>query len=200
LGAYARPGGVPGEPGPAGAARGAAAGLYDAGKSLLWIVRWDVLTNTTGLLWRGAGLSSLSLPGSTPLRRPEMKTATNSAKGTKSDSGTRTAIATQELKERIRASRLGDVLAGMACDLCLEQVPVEEALQMIQERAIERMVAMLDTAILSDEVAMQCCLDIVARESEQVALQALEKGTDALREGLEIYDELQSAECTGPVN
>jgi hypothetical protein len=118
-----------------------------------------------------------------------MKTATNSAKGTKSDSGTRTAIATQELKVRIRASRLGDV-----------QVPVEEALQMIQERAIERMVAMLDTAILSDEVAMQCCLDIVARESEQVALQALEKGTDALREGLEIYDGLQSAECTGPVN
>jgi hypothetical protein len=129
-----------------------------------------------------------------------MKTAANSAKGAKSDSGTRTAIATQELKVRIRASRLGDVLAGMACDLCLEQVPVEEALQMIQERAIERMVAMLDTAILSDEVAMQCCLDIVARESEQVALQALEKGTDALREGLEIYDGLQSAECTGPVN
>jgi len=129
-----------------------------------------------------------------------MKTATNSTKDTGGNSGTRTAIATQELKVRIRASRLGDVLAGMACDLCLEQVPVEEALQRIQERAIERMVAMLDTAILSDEVAMRCCLDIVAQESEHVALQALEKGTDALREGLEIYDGLQSAECTGPVN
>ncbi|HEY1469507.1 MAG TPA: hypothetical protein VGF61_10720 [Candidatus Acidoferrum sp.] len=129
-----------------------------------------------------------------------MKTATNSAKGTETNPATRTTIATQELRVRIRASRLGDVLAGMACDLCLEQVPVEEALQLIQERAIERMVALLDTAILSDEAAMQGCLDIVAKESEQVALLALEKGTDALREGLEIYDELQSAECTGPVN
>jgi predicted subunit of tRNA(5-methylaminomethyl-2-thiouridylate) methyltransferase len=107
-----------------------------------------------------------------------MKTASNSTKGRGSNFGSRTAIATQELRVRIRASRLGEVLAGMACDLCLEQVPVEEALQRIQERAIERMVAMLDTAILSDEVAMQCCLDIVAQESERVALQALEKGTD----------------------
>jgi predicted subunit of tRNA(5-methylaminomethyl-2-thiouridylate) methyltransferase len=129
-----------------------------------------------------------------------MKTATSSTKGTGSRTGARAAIATQELKVRIRASRLGDVLAGMACDLCLEQVPVEEALQMIQERAIERMVAMLDTAILLDETAMQSCLDIVAKESEHVALQALEKGTDALREGLEIYDGLEWAECTGPVN
>ena len=129
-----------------------------------------------------------------------MKTVTNFSSATPGDSGTRTALATQELRVRIRASRLGDVLAGMACDLCLEQVPVEEALQKIQERAIELMIAMLDTALLSDESAMQSCLDIVARESEQVALQALEKGTDALREGLEIYDGLQSAECTGPVN
>jgi hypothetical protein len=135
-----------------------------------------------------------------PVGEPEMKTATNSAKGTENNSGTRTAVATQELRVRIRASRLGDVLAGMACDLCLEQVPVEEALQRIQERAIERMVAMLDTAILSDEAAMESCLDIVAKESEQVALQALEKGTDALRQGLEIYDGLESAECIGPVN
>jgi len=129
-----------------------------------------------------------------------MKLEPISANVTGSSAGTREAIATQELKARIRASRLGDVLAGMACDLCLEQVPVEEALQLIQERAIERMVAMLDTGIVSDEAAMQSCLDIVARESEDVAWQALEKGTDALREGLEIYDGLESAECTDPVN
>lgn len=135
-----------------------------------------------------------------PVGGPEMKTATNSANGRPSNPGTRAALATQELRVRIRASRLGDVLAGMACDLCLEQVPVEEALQRIQELAIERMIAMLDTAILSDEAAMESCLDIVAKESEQVALQALEKGTEALREGLEIYDGLQSAECVGPVN
>jgi predicted subunit of tRNA(5-methylaminomethyl-2-thiouridylate) methyltransferase len=119
---------------------------------------------------------------------------------TKTSDGTVATMATQELQLRIRASRLGDVLAGMACDLCLEQVPVEEALQKIQERAIERMVAMLDARILSDETAMQSCLDIVANESEQVALQALEKGTDALREGLETYDGLESAEIIGPVN
>lgn len=129
-----------------------------------------------------------------------MKTAPISANRTASGAGTRAAIATQELKVRIRASRLGDVLAGMACDLCLEQVPVDEALQLLQERAIERMVAMLDTGILSDETAMQSCLDIVAKESEQVALQALEKGTDALREGLEIYEGLEAGECTGPVH
>ncbi len=129
-----------------------------------------------------------------------MKIATISANANGSGAGTRAAIATQELRVRIRASRLGDVLAGMACDLCLEQVPVEEALQLIQERAIERMVAMLDTGILYDETAMQSCLDMVTMESEQVALQALEKGTDALREGLEIYDGLEFAEFTGPVN
>ena len=129
-----------------------------------------------------------------------MKMAPISSNVTGSKAGTREAIATQELKVRIRASRLGDVLAGMACDLCLEQVPVEEAFQLIQERAIERMVAMLDTGIVSDEAAMKSCLDIVARESEDVAWQALEKGTDALREGLEIYDGLESAQCTGPVN
>jgi predicted subunit of tRNA(5-methylaminomethyl-2-thiouridylate) methyltransferase len=113
---------------------------------------------------------------------------------------TSAAIASQELQGRIRASRLGDVLAGMACELCLEQIPVEEALQQIQERAIERMMAMLDTGILSDEAAVKSCLDIVAKESESVAWQALEKGTDALREGLEAYDALASAESLGPVN
>lgn len=129
-----------------------------------------------------------------------MKTAQTFSNVAGTSAATRAAIATQELQVRIRASRLGDALAGMACDLCMEQVPVEEALQQIQERAIERMVAMLDTGILSDEALINSCLDIVARESEHVAWQALEKGTDALREGLEIYDGLSSAETFGPVN
>lgn len=129
-----------------------------------------------------------------------MKTAQTSSNVAGTSAATRAAIARQELQVRIRASRLGDALAGMACDLCMEQVPVEEALQQIQERAIERMVAMLDTGILSDEALINSCLDIVARESEHVAWQALEKGTDALREGLEIYDGLSSAETFGPVN
>ena len=129
-----------------------------------------------------------------------MKTAQTPSIVAGTSAGTRAAIATQELQVRIRASRLGDALAGMACDLCIEQVQVEEALQQIQERAIERMVAMLDTGILSDEALTNSCLEIVARESEHVAWQALEKGTDALREGLEIYDGLSSAETFGPVN
>ena len=129
-----------------------------------------------------------------------MKIAPISLNVTGKNGGTSEAMATQELQLRIRASRLGDVLAGMAFDLCLEQVPVEEALQQIQERAIERMMAMLDSSILSDEAAVKSCLDLVAKESENVAWQALEKGTDALREGLEAYDALASAESAGPVN
>ena len=65
---------------------------------------------------------------------------------------------------------------------------------------IARMVAMLDAHILSDEAAMKSCLDMVATESEQVAWQALEKGTDALREGLDLFDSLENLESIGPVN
>jgi predicted subunit of tRNA(5-methylaminomethyl-2-thiouridylate) methyltransferase len=129
-----------------------------------------------------------------------MKIAPISLTVTGKNADTSATMATQELQLRIRASRLGDVLAGMAFDLCLEQVPVEEALQQIQERAIERMMTLLDSSILSDEATVKSCLDIVAKESEDVAWQALEKGTDALREGLEVYDALASAESAGPVN
>jgi predicted subunit of tRNA(5-methylaminomethyl-2-thiouridylate) methyltransferase len=129
-----------------------------------------------------------------------MKIAPISNRSAGNSSSTGADLATQALQLRIRASRLDDALAGMACDLCLEQVPVEDALQQIQERAIERMVAMLDAHILSDEAAMKSCLDMVATESEHVAWQALEKGTDALREGLDIFDSLENLESTGPVN
>lgn len=102
---------------------------------------------------------------------------------------TRTGVATSELKGRIRKIRLEESLTEMACDLCLEQVPVETAIQKIQDKALEKMVPLLDTKILADPVAMQTCLELVAEESERVALKALQKGTELLEEGLAILEE-----------
>ena len=98
-------------------------------------------------------------------------------------------VATSELKGRIRKIRLEESLTEMACDLCLEQVPVETAIQKIQDKALEKMVPLLDTRILGDPVAMQNCLELVAEESERVALKALQKGTELLEEGLAILEE-----------
>jgi hypothetical protein len=109
-------------------------------------------------------------------------------------------IAAEELQMRIAASGLGDALADMACDLCMEEVPVEEAFQKIQESAIEKMVWMLDAAILTDEVALQSCLETVTAESERAAWRALEKGTEELREGLALLEEVRGLEQNGFVN
>ena len=100
-------------------------------------------------------------------------------------------VATSELKGRIRKIRLEDALTEMACDLCIEQVPVEMAIQQIQDKALEKMVPLLDTKILADPVAMQNCLEVVAQESERVALKALQKGTELLEEGLAILEDGQ---------
>lgn len=101
----------------------------------------------------------------------------------------RTEVATSELKGRIRRIRLEESLAAMACDLCLEQVPVEMAIQKIQDKALEKMVPLLDTKILADPDAMQSCLEMVAEESQRVALKALQRGTEMLEEGLAILEE-----------
>jgi hypothetical protein len=98
-------------------------------------------------------------------------------------------VATNELKGRIRRIRLEEALTEMACDLCMEQVPVETAIQQIQDKALEKMVPLLDTKILSDPVAMQKCLELVAEESERVALKALQRGTEMLEEGLAILED-----------
>jgi hypothetical protein len=98
-------------------------------------------------------------------------------------------ITTSELKGRIRRIRLEESLTEFACDLCLEQVPVEMAIQKIQDKALEKMVPLLDTKILCDPAAMQTCLEIVAEESERVALKALQRGTEMLEEGLAILEE-----------
>ncbi len=97
--------------------------------------------------------------------------------------------AKNELKGRIRRIRLEDALAELACGLCMEEVPVEMALQQIQDKALEKLVPLLDTSILGDAEAVQGCLEVVAEESERVALQALQKGTEMLEEGLAILEE-----------
>ncbi len=97
--------------------------------------------------------------------------------------------AKNELKGRIRKIRLEESLAELACSLCIDEVPVEMAIQRIQDKALERMVPLLDTRILDNADAMQSCLETVAEESERVAWKALEIGTEMLEEGLTILEE-----------
>src|SRR3974390_2798976 len=97
--------------------------------------------------------------------------------------------AKSELKGRIKKIRLEESLIDMACDLCMEQVPIELAFQQIQDKAMEKMVPLLDTKILDQADIGQSCLEMVAEESERVAWSALRKGTELLEEGLAILEE-----------
>ncbi len=97
-------------------------------------------------------------------------------------------LALRELQDRIEASGLESSYAELVCDLCVGQVSLEKAFGEIHQKAMERMVELLDTRILEDEVALEACLDKIAKESERVAWNALEKGTEALREGLAILE------------
>ena len=96
--------------------------------------------------------------------------------------------ARSELKGRIRRIRLEDTLVELACGLCMDEVPVETAFQQIQDKALEKLVPLLDSKILGDADAIQGCLELVAEESERVAWQALQKGTEMLEEGLAILE------------
>ncbi len=104
--------------------------------------------------------------------------------------------ARMELRRRIRASHMADELAEMCADLCMEQVEPEAALERIQEKALERLVGLLDTRILSDAEAMDDCLELIAEESSRVACEALEKGMARLREGLALLESLESEDET----
>jgi hypothetical protein len=58
------------------------------------------------------------------------------------------------------------------------------AIQKIQDKALEKLVPLLDTKILGDPEAIRGCLELVADESERMAWRALQKGTEMLEEGL----------------
>lgn len=94
-----------------------------------------------------------------------------------------------ELKGRIRRIHLEDSLAELACGLCLEQVPAETVFQRIQDKALEKMVPLLDAKILNDPEAIQSCLEVVAEESERLAWTALRKSSEMLEEGLAILED-----------
>jgi len=96
--------------------------------------------------------------------------------------------ALQELQDRIEASGLENKYTGLVCDLCIGQVSLETAFGEIHEKAMEQMVALLDAKVLEDEIALEACLARIAEESERVAWQALERGTEALREGIAMLD------------
>lgn len=109
-------------------------------------------------------------------------------------------VAAQELQIRIRASQMEHALVEMACELCIAQVEPEEAFRRIQDRAMEKMVAMLDTGILTDDAITKSCLELVVAESERIALEALEKGNETLRAGLDFLDQIEFVAKLGPVN
>ena len=108
--------------------------------------------------------------------------------------------ALQELQDRIEASGLENKYTGVVCDLCIGQVSLETAFGEIHEKAMEQMVALLDAKILEDEIALEACLARIAEESERVAWQALERGTEALREGIAMLDGEQTLLGEGYVN
>ncbi|HEY2455907.1 MAG TPA: hypothetical protein VGI13_01295 [Candidatus Acidoferrum sp.] len=110
------------------------------------------------------------------------------------------AIASMELKGRIRGKRLENALVGMACDLCFDGTSVEDAFLKIQDKALEQMVRLLDSRILHDSSAIKVCLELVAEESERVAWEALEKGTERLREELAVMEGEEEYPNDGVVN
>ena len=109
-------------------------------------------------------------------------------------------VALQELQDRIEASGLESSYAGMVCDLCVGQVSLEQAFQEIHQKAMEQMVGLLDARVLEDECAMDACLDKIAQESERVAWAALERGTEAMREGIAMLEGAKFVQDNGYVN
>ena len=130
-----------------------------------------------------------------------MKIGHSAAPKTTTDgSQTFASVAAQEFQMRIVASGLNEALARMASELCLEDISVEEAFRRIQESAIEKMVHMLDCTILADDFAVDSCLKALTAESERMAWEALEKGTEELRDGLARLEEAKRSGFGGYVN
>jgi hypothetical protein len=139
------------------------------------------LTDTPGLLWPTRATLSLAVAGK---EVSGGKAAMNST--TVVEKSANASIAAQELRGKFEATRLEFALTGLACELCVEQIPLETAFEKLQDRALEKLVRLLDTRILDDPSAIKTCLEMVAEESERVAWGALERGTEMLSEGLDM--------------
>lgn len=109
-------------------------------------------------------------------------------------------LALQELQDRIEASGVEASCAGMVCDFCVGQVPLEKAFTEIHQKAMEQMVSLLDARVLDNEIALEACLEKIAQESERMAWSALEKGTEALREGIALLEGVHFLQDNGYVN
>lgn len=169
--------------------------MFSPGKGASGIVHSTVLTVTRGLLWRAMATTSLA-GARRKVRGGTAAMETMTIRG----SSTNATIATQELRGRLKATRLEFALTGLACELCVEQVPIETAFEKLQDRALEKLVGLLDTRILDDPAAIKACLEMVAAESERVAWDALERGTEMLSDGLDMLSGEQSMEEGGFVN
>lgn len=100
------------------------------------------------------------------------------------------AAAMTQLRSRIHSSNLASSLSEFACELCLEQTEPGEAYRQVQERAQEKMVALLDVRILLEDSVLRNCLELIVEESETVTLEAVTRGNDILTLGMDILDGL----------
>src|ERR1700730_2101216 len=145
------------------------------------IVRSTVLTDARALLGRAMATLSRAVAG----REVSGGIAAMNCM-TVIGRGANASIAAQELRGRFEATRLEFALTGLACELCVEQIPLEMVFERLQDRALEKLVRLLDTRILDDPAAIKTCLEMVAEESERVAWGALERGTEMLSDGLDL--------------
>ena len=110
------------------------------------------------------------------------------------------ALAMHQLRARINATHMANSLSEFACELCLEQLEPEEAYRQIQEKAQEKMVALLDMRVLLEDSVLKNCLELIVEESETVTLEALTRGNEVLTLGLDILDGLADAHWPGLSN
>lgn len=109
-------------------------------------------------------------------------------------------IAKLDLRTRMRANRLEESLSGMVCNLCMDGLSAEETYDKVQDKALERLITMLDLRMMEDALATKECLEMVVEESERIANEAMEKGTAMLSDGLAILDDPEALNPSGYVN
>jgi hypothetical protein len=110
------------------------------------------------------------------------------------------ALAMHQLRSRINATHMANSLSEFACELCLEQVEPEEAYRQIQEKAQEKMVALLDMRVLLEDSVLKNCLELIVEESETVTLEALTRGNEVLTLSLDFLDGLAEVPWPGLAN